>query len=56
MYIRYTISARKKNELWPFAPTWLDLEGVVLSEIRQTEKGKYPHGLSYMCDLKLNNK
>ena len=28
-------SAIKKNEMLPFAPTWMDLESITLSEIRQ---------------------
>ena len=31
-------SAIKKNEILPFATTWMDLEGIMLSEISQTEK------------------
>ena len=35
-------SARKKNEILPFATTWRDLEYIImLSEISQTEKDKY---------------
>ena len=34
-------SAIKKNEILPFAATWMDLEGIKLSEISQTEKDKY---------------
>ena len=34
-------SAIKKNENLPFATTWIDLEGITLSEISQTEKDKY---------------
>ena len=30
-----------KNKILPFAATWMDLEGVMLSEISQTEKDKY---------------
>ena len=25
----------------PFVPTWMDLEGIMLSEINQTEKDQY---------------
>lgn len=34
-------SAIKKNEILPFATTWMELEGIMLSEIRQSEKDKY---------------
>ena len=40
----YTVkyySAIKKNEILPFAATWMDLEGIMLSEINQTNKDKY---------------
>ena len=40
-------SATKKNEILPFATTWMELEGVMFSEISQTEKDKY-YMLSYM--------
>ena len=30
-----------KNEIMPFAATWMDLEIIILSEIRQKEKDKY---------------
>ena len=33
--------SRKKDEILPFAATWMDLEGSMLSEISQTEKDKY---------------
>ena len=32
----------------PFAATWMDLEIVILSEISQTEKGKY-HTILLIC-------
>ena len=33
--------AIRKNEIMPFAATWMDLETVILSEVSQTEKDKY---------------
>ena len=32
----------------PVATTWMDLEGIMLSEINQTEKEKY-HVISFIC-------
>ena len=34
-------SAGKKNEILPFSTTWMNLEGILLSEISDTEKDKY---------------
>ena len=42
--------AIKKNEIVPFAATWMDLETVTLSEISQTEKEKY-HRASLICGI-----
>ena len=33
-------SAIKKNEILPFATAWMELEGIMLSEISQSEKDK----------------
>ena len=38
-------SAIKKNELMPFAATWMDLEIIILSEIREKQ---IPHDITYM--------
>ena len=33
--------SHKKNEILPFATTWMDLEGTMFNEINQTKKDKY---------------
>ena len=40
----------KKNEIRPFATTWMDLETVILSEVSQTEEEKY-HMASLICRI-----
>ena len=43
-------SAIIKNEIMPFAATWMDLEIIILSEVSQTEKEKY-HSISLRCGI-----
>ena len=40
VYTEY-YSPIKKNEILPFATTWMDLEDIMLGEVNQTEKDKY---------------
>ena len=43
-------SGLNKNEIMPFAATWMDLESVILREISQTEKEKY-HMTSFIYGI-----
>ena len=42
-------SATKRNEIFPFGSTWMDLEGIILSEISHSEKDKYC--ISLICEI-----
>ena len=53
MWYTYTMeyySAIKKNEIMPFATTWMQLGMIILSEVSQKEKDKY-HMLSLICEI-----
>ena len=43
-------SARKENEIMPFAATWMDLEIIILNEVSQKEEDKY-HMISLICGI-----
>ena len=49
VYLYYgMLLSHKKNEIMPFATTWMDLEIIILNEVSQTEKEKY-HMISLTC-------
>ena len=53
MWYIYTMeyySAIKKDEIMPFAATWMDLEMIILNEVSQTEKDKY-HMIPLTCGI-----
>ena len=50
IYNRELLSHFFKNEILPSVATWMNLEGFVLSEISQTEKGKY-RMISLICAI-----
>ena len=44
-------SVIKKNEMMPFAATWMDPEMDILSEVCQTEENFYMKSLSLVCGI-----
>ena len=53
MWYIYTMeyySAIKKNDIMPFAATWMELETLILSEMSQKDKDKY-HMISLITNL-----
>ena len=43
-------TATKKNEIMAFAATWMDLEVIIISEVRH--KRQIPYDIIYMWNLK----
>ena len=50
VYNGILLSRKKKNEIMPFAATWMQLEIIIRSEVSQTEKDKY-HMISLICGI-----
>ena len=51
LYVIQCHSATKNNEILTFATMWMELEGIMLSEVRQSEKNKY-HMISLIWNLR----
>jgi len=50
IYAMEYYSAIRKNEIIPFAVTWIDLEMIILSGVSQTERDKY-HKIELICGI-----
>ena len=42
----------KKNEIMPFAATWIDLEVIILSEVKSEREMQIPYDITYMWNPK----
>ena len=40
--------SHKKNEMMPFAATWMDLELIILSGVSQKGERQIPYDITYM--------
>ena len=52
IYIMEYYSAIKKNEIMPFAATWMDLEITILSEVKPHRERQILYDSIYMWNLK----
>ena len=55
--MRYTYTMEyylvtKKNEIMPFAATWMQLEIVILSEVRSERERQITYNITYIWNLK----
>ena len=50
IYIIEYYSVIRRNEILPFAATWMDLERIILDEVSQKEKNKH-HMVSLICGI-----
>ena len=45
-------SAIKKNKIMPFAATWMELEILILSDVKSERERQIPYDITYMWNLK----
>ena len=59
MYIRIyngILVSHKKNDILPFAMTYMDLKCIMINEISQTRERQIPYDFIYMWNLKNKTK
>ena len=49
IYIQWNITQSKKDKIMPFAATWMELEIIILSELREKQ---ISYDITYMWGLK----
>ena len=49
-------SAIRRKQILPFAATWMELEGIMISEISQAEKNKYQNDFTHMWSIRTEQK
>ena len=52
VYTMEYYSAIKKNKIMPFAATWMDLEIVILSEVKSDTERQISYDIAYLWNLK----
>ena len=55
VYTMKYCAATKKKEIMPFAVTWMDLEIVILSEVKSDREGVVSYDIPYIWNLKRND-
>uniref|UniRef100_A0A8D0NSW9 DUF1725 domain-containing protein n=1 Tax=Sus scrofa TaxID=9823 RepID=A0A8D0NSW9_PIG len=51
IYTMECYSAIKKNEIMPFAATWMELETLILSEVKSERGRQIPYDITYIRNL-----
>ena len=47
-----TLLNHKKNEIMPFAATWMELEMIIPTEVKSERGRQMPCDITYICNLK----